>query len=303
VRQYLLAVVGILCVAGCGSGSDSTPGGKAPARGTLEALAQGSGPTVAVTPGSADFAPGPVRYTFLVVAKDGRVITRPEATVWLSRGLKRRPFQQSVARLEPIGVPGTSSMPFGVPSLYVTHLDVPAPGTYWLLAKPKGARISALGNLIVKKQSASPALGTAAPGSNTPTLSTTKGKLGPLTTAPHPDRQLYGSSVADSLRDHVPFVLAFATPKFCTSRTCGPVVDVLSRVRQDLSGSPVRFIHVEVYAGNDPSNGYNEWMKQWGLVSEPWVFLVGADGRIKGKFEGSVSVAELRDAVQRQLMR
>ena len=37
--------------------------------GTLEALAQGPGlKTVALTPGDADFAPGPVRFSFLVVA-------------------------------------------------------------------------------------------------------------------------------------------------------------------------------------------------------------------------------------------
>jgi hypothetical protein len=57
------------------------------------------------------------------------------------------------------------------------------------------------------------------------------------------------------------------------------------------------FIHVEVYAKNDPANGYNRWMKEWGLQSEPWVFVVGRDGRITAKFEGSVSVQELTDAV------
>ncbi len=91
-------------------------------------------------------------------------------------------------------------------------------------------------------------------------------------------------------------MLAFATPKFCTSRTCGPVVDVVSHVRKQFAN--VRFIHVEVFAGNDPARGYNRWMKEWALQSEPWVFVVGRDGRIKAKFEGSVSVRELRAAVQ-----
>src|SRR2546430_12366879 len=35
-----------------------------------------------------------------------------------------------------------------------------------------------------------------------------------------------------SLHAHVPFVLVFATPAFCTSRTCGPVVDVVDAIRK-----------------------------------------------------------------------
>jgi hypothetical protein len=97
-------------------------------------------------------------------------------------------------------------------------------------------------------------------------------------------------------------VVAFATPKFCTSRTCGPVVDVVSHVRKQFAGSGVDFIHVEVYEHNDPARGYNRWMREWGLQSEPWVFLVGRDGRIKAKFEGSVSARELRAAVESHLV-
>jgi hypothetical protein len=43
-------------------------------------------------------------------------------------------------------------------------------------------------------------------------------------------------------------------------------------------------------------------MRQWGLSTEPWVFLVGADGHVKAKFEGSVSEAELSAAVRDRLL-
>jgi hypothetical protein len=268
---------------------------------TLDALAGRAGNVVAVTPGAGDFAPGRVRYSFLVLTKDGQPVERPRATVWISRGREQAPFQRTTARLEPIGLPGTKRGPFDLHALYVTRLDVPDAGTYWLLARPNGARIAALGNLVVKKATDSPAIGAQAPRSWTPTLASTGGRVKPLTTAPKPDRELYRTSVAAALRAHVPFVVAFATPAFCASRTCGPVVDVVSHVRRSFAARRVRFIHVEVYAHNDPSRGYNRWMKQWHLMSEPWVFLVGADGRIKEKFEGSVSVDELRTAVQRRL--
>ena len=89
--------------------------------------------------------------------------------------------------------------------------------------------------------------------------------------------------------------------KFCTSRTCGPVVDVVQAVSRRFRARGIRFIHVEIYKDNDPARGFNQWVRQWHLPTEPWVFLVGADGRIKAKFEGSVSVAELTAAVRSRL--
>jgi hypothetical protein len=44
-----------------------------------------------------------------------------------------------------------------------------------------------------------------------------------------PGVSLLRHSVADSLAAHKPFVLVFATAKFCESPTCGPVVDVTLR--------------------------------------------------------------------------
>jgi hypothetical protein len=270
--------------------------------GTLKVLALGSGlKTVALTPGDADFSPGPIRYSFLVVAKDGRLVSKPKADVWIARGYDKKPYQRTTARLETIGIPGLDDSSLEVPTIYVAHLRAPAPGTYWVLAQPQGASVRGLGNIVVRRHSYSPAVGARVPASRTPTLATTGGKLAPLTTATHPDRGLYTISVAQALAAHEPFVVTFATPKFCTSRTCGPVVDVVSHVRKQLSGSPVRFIHVEVFAGNDPARGYNRWMREWGLQSEPWVFLVGRDGRVKAKFEGALSAGELLAAVRAKL--
>ena len=92
--------------------------------------------------------------------------------------------------------------------------------------------------------------------------------------------------------------MTFATPRYCESRTCGPVVDVVEHARRRFEGSGIRFIHVEIYKDNDPRQGQNQWVRQWRLPSEPWTFLVGRDGRIKAKFEGSLSVRELTASVE-----
>ena len=282
--------------AGCGGSSSAQEEPNAP---TLEALWRAPGEDVAVVPGAADFGPGTVRYTFLVVDGQGRVVTRPTARIWLARGLKQKPFARTTARAETIGV--GRSEPGEATEIFVARLELAKPGTYWLLAEPVGGRrIQAVGNVVVKATTAAPAVGAPAPASRTPTLA--EAPLEQLTTASRPDRELYRSSVADALADGVPFVVAFATPKYCTSRTCGPVVDVVSTVRRRHAGAGVRFIHVEIYEGNDPTKGENRWVKEWKLPSEPWVFLVGADGRIRDRFEGTVSVRELDRAVRRDLL-
>jgi hypothetical protein len=73
-------------------------------------------------------------------------------------------------------------------------------------------------------------------------------------------------------------------------------------VSRRFEGENVRFIHVEVFEGNDPAKGYNRWMQEWNLPTEPWTFLVGGDGKIAARFEGTASVQELEQAVREQLL-
>ena len=251
--------------------------------------------------GASDFATGTVRFPFVVVTHRARAVYRPQARVWVARSLAKRPFEQARALLEPIGVPGASQPAFGgVQKIYAATLHIPSPGRYWVLAEPVGGKpIQGVTILTVKARPTSPAVGTKAIPSRTPTIGTAPLKA--LTTRVPPDRGLLRYSVAGSLAVGAPFVLTFATPEFCTSRTCGPVVDVVDRVRKRSAASGIRFIHVEVFRNNKPALGYNRWMREWHLLTEPWVFLVGRDGRIKAKFEGSVSVGELTAAVRRYL--
>ncbi len=44
------------------------------------------------------------------------------------------------------------------------------------------------------------------------------------------------------------------------------------------SATDIRFIHVEIYKDNDPAAGFNRWVRQWRLPTEPWVFLSGETG-------------------------
>jgi hypothetical protein len=296
LRVWLIAVL-LLVAAGCG-GSSGESGGTADGD-SLESLWKRPGEDVAVIPGTSDYAPGDVRVSFLVVAGDGKVIERPRARVWLAPSRTAAPIQEAEARLEPVGAEGSEAAAGDVRYLFVTRLRVPRPGTWWYVAEPIGGyRIQALGQLDVKPASFSPAIGAQAPASKTPTLASTGGDLAELSTATHPEPKLYERSVAQALAAKEPFVVAFATPKFCASRACGPVVDVVDEARQEYASRGVRFIHVEVYTDNDPDKGVNPWMREWNLQTEPWVFVVDADGKIAAKFEGSASAEELRAAIE-----
>jgi hypothetical protein len=300
VRVVLVAVVVALIAAGCGTHRRTREA--AAASGSLNSVLARPGEDVAAVAGDGDFAVGDVRFSFLVIRHDARAVERPRAQVWLARSRARPPFERATALLEPIGPPGAGEKAAGgVGSIYVVHLRVPKPGRYWLVAQPVGAAIQAIATLDVKARSDSPALGSKAPRSETPTLASTHGRAAPLTTRVPPDLALLRYSIAGSLAAHKPFVVTFATPRYCASRTCGPVVDVVDYVRRKDSRRGIRFIHVEVYAGNDPQRGYNRWMRQWGLRTEPWTFVVGSDGRIKAKFEGSLSARELERAIDRFL--
>jgi hypothetical protein len=298
----VLTVASCVFLAGCGgSGGDvstsADPGGGK----TLEELWRAPGDDVAMVDGTSSHEAGDVRISFLVVDAASQVVTLPTARVWVSRALDARPFLESSAQLERIGVPGGAEA--DATHIYVTHVRLSRPGKYWLLAETEGGRpVQALGDVVVSEDDSEPGVGDPAPASETPTLASVGGDASKVTTRVPPDETLLRYSVAESLNARKPFVVTFSTPKFCTSRTCGPVVDVVEETARRFEGDDVRFIHVEVYEGNDPAKGFNRWVREWGLETEPWTFAVGRDGKVVERFEGAVSVRELERTVRDELL-
>jgi hypothetical protein len=316
VRFFTLACSLVLLVAGCGGDSDET--GSAAEIGVAETTSSASGSLprwvdseLAATPGgfvsltlsSSDFAVGPNRLGFLIVRQNGKLVQSPRAAVWVGTEGASKPAraEAELVPLEPHSH-STGSVPhdhLDATDLYVAHVDLPATGRYWVVVTPEGEDIQGVGSIEVSSESATPALGAKAPRSDNPTLDDAPAEA--ITTASPPDTELLRDSIAGALDAHEPFVVVFATPKYCESRTCGPTVETVDAVRRDLVSSPVRWIHVEIYEDNDPAKGTNEWVKQWNLPSEPWVFVVDEKGVIRAKFEGAVSKDELEQAVRSHL--
>lgn len=321
VRFLLAAAAFVLLAGACGGGSGSedaggpaaivgsvettaAPGGAALPEWVETELRRREGADVGLTLSTSDFAPGPNRIGFLIVRSNGELVQAPGAEVYVARAGAPEPLETEaklVTLLPHSHEEESAHDHVDATDLYVAEVDLPEPGRYWLVVDPEGESIQGVGTLDVDETSASPAIGTRAPASENPTLA--DAPAAEISTASPPSPALLRHSVAESLEEGVPFVVVFATPKFCESRTCGPTVETVEVVQKELgAGSGVRFIHIEIFEDNDPGKGTNRWVREWNLPTEPWVFLVDGGGIVRAKFEGSLSADELEQAIRSELM-
>ena len=114
-----------------------------------------------------------------------------------------------------------------------------------------------------------------------------------------PPSDMHESSLEDVLGTK-PVALLFATPQLCQSRVCGPVVDVALQLREQY-GDQVEFIHQEVYNDNDPKAGLRDPLDAFELRTEPWLFVIGADGNVTARLEGSFGLTAFEDAIKTAL--
>jgi len=142
-----------------------------------------------------------------------------------------------------------------------------------------------------------PKVGDPAPPSKNLTLKDVNGDRSKISSSDEDDSILHTISIADALKNGKPTVILFATPKFCTSRTCGPSHQVILALARNYADR-VNFIHVEVYKDFktfEPADA----MLEWHLDTEPWLFFVGTDGKIVERYEGGITSKEIVPAFQK----
>jgi hypothetical protein len=182
--------------------------------------------------------------------------------------------------------------------VYVTDVNLPKDGEWRVGALIKeGDKTTAtlLPSAVVGQFKSIPRVGEKPPPIHTPTEDSVGGDLSKLTTRIPPEK-MSQVDFAEALGKK-PIVLLFATPQFCQSRVCGPVVDIASQVQRDY-GDKADFIHMEIYNDNDPSKGVRPQVRAFGLPSEPWLFVIDRKGVIRTEIEGAFNLKELTDAVK-----
>lgn len=184
--------------------------------------------------------------------------------------------------------------------VYVAPIQLDAAGLWGVLLEMSSdeAEEEARIRFSVRERPSAPRVGEPAPSIDSRTRSQAE-SLAELTSDPDPEPGLYAVSIAEALEQGRPLLLAFATPAYCHSRTCAPVLDTVKAVWREFSDR-INGIHVEVFENPDNPQRLveSEAFAAWRLPSEPWVFVIDADGVIRYAFEGAVTEAELRSAVE-----
>lgn len=271
---------------------------------TLRQLANslyGGGPEVALA--TTDYTPGRNRVAFGLIEHDGTLIYGNTA-VYVARdehGKAVGPFLAPADSLQ-VRPAFRSETAAGddVQAVYHADVNLPGPGRWLLLTVTRSGEelLGGAATVTVRRSSPVPAVGEAAPRVHTPTTASVGGDVAKIDTRVPPDR-LHDVDLADVLGRR-PVALLFATPALCRSRVCGPVADEAVQL-STAYGDRVAFIHNEVYVDNDPSKGLRPQLRAYGLTSEPWLFVIGRDGRVAARLEGAFGIDEFRAALERAL--
>jgi hypothetical protein len=193
----------------------------------------------------------------------------------------------------------TEADPFA--AVYAAQVPFSKPGQYAVMAVTivNGKPVAAPGQVkvITKKADRIPEVGEPAPKVVTDTVASAGGDVEAIDTR-RPTSDMH-ADFADEVGKK-PIALLFATPQLCQSRVCGPVVDVGLQLRARY-GDQVEFIHQEVYTDNDPNKGLRKPLQEFALQTEPWLFVVGKDGKVTARLEGSFGLNAFEQALKTAL--
>jgi hypothetical protein len=294
----------------------------------LEVVKEAGTARLVVLPAGKVFDTGKTRFPFGVFEPDRSPVSDAEVALYVSKvprttvgvgGGKEARGAAARAQKEALEAPALGPFPAAIESIqtepafraqtttsdpdaatvaYFSQLDFTSEGEWRIAAlirEDGELTATVLPSIIVGEFARVPGPGDKAPLIHTPTPADAGGDLSEITTRVPPDTQNQ-VDFADVL-GRKPVVLLFATPQFCQSRVCGPVVDVAEQVKEE-HGEEAEFIHMEIYNDNDPSKEPRPQVRAYRLPSEPWLFVIDREGTIRTAIEGPFGVDLLTKAVE-----
>lgn len=281
-----------------------------------------------ITPAAQVFYPGANRYPFGVADREEGGVDDAEVALYFakvptpeggaksksgSRGPTAKAQQQALdqpavgpfpAAIESLGTrpafraDSTVEDPDAAQVVYSTQLNLRTAGEWRIAAivkeegELKGTPLTP--SAVVGEFNRIPRPGEKAPTIHTPTAQDVGGDLSKITTRIPPDTQ-NKVDYAEALGKE-PIVLLFATPEFCQSRVCGPVVDVAEQAKQEY-GDKAAFIHMEIYNDNDPAQRVRPQVRAFHLPTEPYLFTIDRSGTVRAAIEGPFGLKLMHEAV------
>jgi len=110
-------------------------------------------------------------------------------------------------------------------------------------------------------------------------------------------------NLRDALEAHKPVAFLMATPAYCQTAICGPVLAVLLSQHAEF-GDRIQMIHSEVYADGRKAAAdidkavLSPALRAYHLPFEPSLFVSRADGTIAARLDTTFDRAELRAALR-----
>lgn len=288
MKKLILISLLILLLAACGGGEEPTA--EPEPAGTTAAVVSSGATEIQIAVATNDFAIGTPRVPFILF--DG-----PEQ-VADAQSVQITAFDLSLETREP-GWSGqaVNYSDYEVP-YWVVYPEVDVAGNWGLLAevtRADGSVVQAPFTIQVNEATESPAIGSPAPASENRTLET-EPDISKLTSGTNPEPGLYQMTVAEALESGRPTVVTLATPAFCQTQICAPVITSIEAVYETYKDQ-ANFIHLEIYKDFQELVTADE-VAEWGIPSEPWTFVIDADGNITARFGGPVSPRELTEALE-----
>ncbi len=255
-----------------------------------------------ITPraGNSELVVGPNRFAFGLIDENGSSILDGDVLLRLFFGEEMKMEQETGFTW---AIPDASGF-------YVADVDFDASGewTAEVVLTQDGEETLVTFAFPVIAESTFPNVGDIAPASENLTLSD-EPNIKRLSTDQEPNTAFYETSIATAVTLAKPAVVMFATPAFCQTQFCGPILDNVKEVQPDFADQ-VSFIHIEPFGLDDDSQLLTAedggpvvapTTLEWNLQTEPWVFFLDADGIVSARIEGAASPEELTAAIEAAL--
>lgn len=252
---------------------------------------------------SSDLAVGPQRMSFVLI-KDGEPVAEDVVYVRffrLPKGASPELAGESAIPFSPLGA--EEEVHEGeLSGVYFANVPFDVAGT-WGIGVSVGEKYDEAGEVRVqfevKDKNQAPKVGDKGIAAKNPTAK--DAPFDQIHTGSVKDDGFHTMTIAEAVASGRPSVIAFATPSFCRTATCGPSLQIAVRASARYLDE-VNFLHVEPYeltAAGDLVTREDGFPKlgpiaeAWRLPSEPWVFVLDKQGTVVARFEGPYAIEEL----------
>lgn len=249
---------------------------------------------------------GPNRFLYNVLDPAYRQVAAPEVSSRIDFYALERDPETPATSVE------ASYLPSGLGrGLYRAAVDFDCVGEWGAevsIELADGSQATERLRFRVRPAGDTPAIGAAAPRSDSPTATTLE-EARLISTDTNPYLAAYDTTVAEAVTSGRPALVFFATPAFCQSGLCGPTVELVKSVAREYEAE-LEFVNVEPYQLRMTENGLQPLLDEdgqlqpvpaaveYGIPAEPYLFVVDAEGDVFARFEIVVGGDELRAAIE-----